>query len=329
MPTTVRGMELTRLSPYTKKFIAYPIRRGKLDGDFDVQLTGDYLDTKNSLVMHRIEMGERVDNPDAPNLPVEFGLSLLSDSEGTVRLNVPVTGNLSNPQFELGDVIGKAVSGLIVNIVTAPFSIFANIFGGSGDDGGDLRFIQFAPGSAQMTTRGKSDAEVVAEAMLNRPRIALTMKGLLDPEEDRRAALEAKFDRTIKKYKFQDVQDDGQAPASVDEVVVDPAEYEEYLTEAYEEEPFEKPENFIGITLDQPVEEMERRLREYLAVDDAALAQLAQKRVDTLRSHLGGLGVDEGRMSLMDSIAGEPGDAGAEDVEQKAFSGVKLGLEGM
>jgi hypothetical protein len=58
------------------------------------------------------------------------------------------------------------------------------------------------------------------------------------------------------------------------------------VEEAYEDAEFERPRNWLGMLKDQPLEEMERMLREHVQVTDQDLRDLAQQRVRAAQNYL-------------------------------------------
>ena len=73
---------------------------------------------------------------------------------------------------------------------------------------------------------------------------------------------------------------------SVDDVKIEPQEYEKYLRRAYKEAKFPKPRNFIGMQKDLPVEEMEKLMLTNTEVSDDDLIQLANQRGQTVKDAL-------------------------------------------
>ena len=63
----------------------------------------------NKIVLDRLVLGERVDSPDALDLPLTLALAVLKDSRGVIDVALPLRGDLSNPQFDYGALIGKAI----------------------------------------------------------------------------------------------------------------------------------------------------------------------------------------------------------------------------
>ncbi|NDV22124.1 DUF748 domain-containing protein [Desulfovibrio sp. JC022] len=291
---SLANLDMTQLSPYTEKFIAYPVSTGMLSSDVGVKLRGKIVAVDNVFDIYQFEVGEKVDNPDAPNIPIGLGLALLRDSSGNIRLDIPVEGDLSDPQFKLGKVIGRAIVNLLVKAVTSPFALIGALVGG----GEDMDVMAFEPGKAGFKEGELSKVESVAKAMQDRPGLKLEISGFTAPE-DIPAMEEAEFRRQVAMPKFLDLEGDENAPASVEEVVVSEEEYPEYLEEAYKDATFERPTNFLGIVVAQPVPDMEKALRDHIKISDTQLADLARRRAEKVRTKLvEESGIEPGRVFL-------------------------------
>ncbi|WP_320171720.1 DUF748 domain-containing protein [Maridesulfovibrio sp.] len=278
---SLANLDMTQLSPYTVKFIAYPVSTGMLSSDVAVKLRGKYISVDNVFDIYQFDVGDKVDNPDAPNIPIGLGLALLRDSSGNIRLDIPVDGDLSDPQFRLGRVIGRAIVNLIVKAVTSPFALIGALVGGSED----MDVLAFKPGTADLSADEMAKVESVAKAMVDRPGLKLEISGFSAPD-DIPAMEEAEFRRQVAMPKYLELEADGKAPASVADVTISDDEYPDYLEDAYKEAPFEKPKNFLGFVETLPVPDMEKALRDHIKITDTGLADLARQRAEKIRNIL-------------------------------------------
>lgn len=278
---SLANLDMTQLSPYTEKFIAYPVSTGMLSSDVGVKLRGKFVAVDNVFDIYQFDVGEKVDNPDAPSIPIGLGLALLRDSNGNIRLDIPVEGDLSDPQFKLGRVIGRAIVNLLIKAVTSPFALIGALVGG----GEDMDVMVFEPGKDGFKEGELSKVESVAKAMQDRPGLKLEISGFVAPE-DIPAMEEAEFRRQVAMPKFLDLEGEENAPASVEKVVITEEEYPEYLETAYKDATFERPTNFLGIVVAQPLPDMEKALRDHIKISDTQLADLARRRAEKVRSKL-------------------------------------------
>jgi len=115
------------------------------------------------------------------DLPLELAVALLADPQGRINLDIPVRGSLSDPQFDFGAIVAKALGSVVRNIVSAPFRALARLFGGGAGDAGQ---VAFAPGSAQLSPPAEESVARVAEGLGERPQLAIEVHGGFDPARD-------------------------------------------------------------------------------------------------------------------------------------------------
>ena len=120
--------------------------------------------------------------------------------------------------------------------------------------------------------------DTVSKALQDRPSLKLDIEGHVDMEKDREGLKQLLFNRKIKVQKLKEMTKKGQPAVPVDEVKIEPAEYEKYLKMAYKAEKFPKPKNFIGMAKDIPVPEMEKLMLTHTEVTEGDLRTLASQR---------------------------------------------------
>jgi uncharacterized protein involved in outer membrane biogenesis len=271
-------MDMTGLTPYTIKSLAYPVVQGKLNwnGKF---ITEDYvLEATNTFFVQQFQLGEKVDSSDAVSVPIKLGLALLQDGNGDLTLDVPIRGRLDDPQFRLGGVIFKAIIGIFSKIATAPFALIGSMFGG----GEDLSHLDFAPGHFRLDPAGENKLDTVVTALTKRPKLRVFVSGLADPAADRSTLENQAFLRRLKVQKYNDDKD---AFENVDEVTIAEGEYEEWLFEAYKETPGDKPRRF-NMVVKPSLEEMEQAVRQQVSVQEDDLLELANQRARGVQQYL-------------------------------------------
>src|SRR6201996_5844685 len=141
-----RGIELSGVTPYSGHFAGYKIEKGKLTVDLKYHIEDRKLTASHHIVVDQLQLGEKVDSPDAVSLPLKLAVSLLKDANGVIDLDLPVTGSLDDPQFRVGPIIWKVFVNLLEKAVTAPFKLLGSLFGG----GEEMNVVEFAPGSAAL-----------------------------------------------------------------------------------------------------------------------------------------------------------------------------------
>src|SRR5690606_6040995 len=107
-------LALPVLSPYFGRFLGYGVDSGKLKLDLDYEFTGTRLKASNQVVLDRMELGQAVASEEAVNAPVKLGLALLTDRQGVIEVDLPIEGDLSDPQFSVGQIVMRAFVNLLV-----------------------------------------------------------------------------------------------------------------------------------------------------------------------------------------------------------------------
>ena len=188
-----RGMDISSLTPYSGTYAGYAIDSGTLNLDLSYTLDGDRLQGANRIVISQLVLGEPVASAQALDLPLKLALALLTDSSGVIDLELPITGNLQNPEFSLGRIIGRTLRNILMKTVTAPFRFLANLVGSDED----LRELSFAPGADTVAEATRSKLDSLAVALEKRPALNVLVKGSINARDDVRAlkeqALEAQL----------------------------------------------------------------------------------------------------------------------------------------
>lgn len=280
---SANGVQLPRLTPYSAKYAGYPITKGKLSMDVQYKIENDKLVAENDVRIEQLTFGEHVDGPDATKLPVMLAVSLLKDRNGNINLNLPISGSLSDPQFSVGGIILRVFVNLIVKAVTSPFALIGSMFSSS-DNIGDLHYIEFNPGSADITPEIRKKLDALGHVLNERPGIKLDITGRVDPKIDDQGLRQEALNRQMRTIKRRELIDKEGQPSGA--VQISDAERPKYLELVYKDAKFKKPRNMIGLTKSLPPEDMQKLIIDNTDVTQDDLRNLAQRRADQVRSYL-------------------------------------------
>jgi hypothetical protein len=104
------------------------------------------------------------------------------------------------------------------------------------------------------------------------------VEGHVDMERDREGLKQYLFQRKLNTQKLNEIIKKGGTAIPVDEVKIEPSEYEKYLKMAYKDEKFPKPKNVLGMAKDLPAPEMEKLMLTHIEVKESDLRSLASQR---------------------------------------------------
>lgn len=286
----ISSIDLVDFSPYAGKYAGYAIDKGKLSLNASYKLQDRQLSADNRLFIDQLTFGEKVESPDATQLPVQLAIALLKNNRGEIDINLPISGSLDDPQFSVGGLIFKVIGNLIVKAVSAPFTLLGSLFGG----GEELSTIAFAPGRASLDGVAQQKLQALAKAMREREALKLEITASADPKADEEGLKRVALDRAMQLEKRKDIASQARDGASSGDVTLAESEYNTYLARAYRQARFPKPRNLIGLAKDLPPAEMEKLMLANQTVTDEDLRTLATARAQATQSWL----VEQGQVPL-------------------------------
>jgi uncharacterized protein involved in outer membrane biogenesis len=294
-----RNLELTGLSPYSGKFAGYRIERGKLNVDLVYLINKRRLDAKHKIIVNQLQLGERVESPDATSLPVKLAIALLKDRNGVIELDLPVSGNLDDPEFRVWPIVWKVVLNLLTKAVTAPFALLGSLFGG----GDEISYVEFAPGSATLSPAARAKLQTLAKALDARPALNLDVPLVVKPDVDRAALAELRWRADRDKLASRRLTAQGNSPEAIARLLATPKDYRTLLEASYREA-FSKQPQLLPVLDAEVIVLLEKQLKARISIGQTDLDELARARAQQVQaSILDGTGIDPGRVFV---ITAEP-----------------------
>lgn len=218
--TSFKRVELTTLTPYSGKFAGFRIRKGRLNLDLHYLITNGQLKAENKVVVEQLQLGEKVDSPDAVDLPIRLAVALLKDTEGKISIELPVTGDLNNPQFSVMPIVWQTLRNLVLRAAQAPFKFIGGLIAGGGSQ--DLGNVSFAPGSSELSGDAQSALDKLASALKERPELRLEIEGTSAQSSDGPLIAQQRLEREYQATWYKILQRRGdKVPANASMLVVD------------------------------------------------------------------------------------------------------------
>ncbi|MDA8098913.1 MAG: DUF748 domain-containing protein [Nitrospiraceae bacterium] len=275
----LKDLELSPFTPYSGTYVGRAVEKGKLFLGFEYHIVGKKLDAKNNIFIDQLTLGGSVDSPKATKLPVGLAVALLKDRNGEIRFDIPVSGEIDNPEFSVLRIVLKVLGNLLVKAATSPFALLGSLMGG----GEELGYVEFDYGTSEVTEQNQKKLETLANALYQRPSLKLEITGFTDKEKDTEALRTNRMQALIVAEKMKDLARRDNKPVQPESVKITDEEYPVYLKKAYRNGKFSKPRNFLGIPKDVPDAEMEKLLLDSVQVTDGDLRELAGQRARTVK----------------------------------------------
>ncbi len=178
---SLKDFELKPLSPYSGKFIGFKINQGTLHTDLKYSVSDNTVDGDNIIVIDQLELGEKVDSPNALNLPIKLGVTLLKDSNGRIKVQVPVKGNVKDPKFDFNKAIQSGLTRTIKDAGSAPFTAITEIDGFKGEE---LQVVAFDFGFSELQDREIQKLNALAKFLKEKDTLKLGIVGTADRQMD-------------------------------------------------------------------------------------------------------------------------------------------------
>jgi len=96
-----KNITLKNFTPYSGKFLGRELKSGKLDLDLKYNIDKSNLSAINNITITKLELGKNIKSKDSISLPLEVAIALLEDQNGVINIEIPVSGNVDNPEFSI------------------------------------------------------------------------------------------------------------------------------------------------------------------------------------------------------------------------------------
>ena len=279
------NVDLTTAAPYSGKYAGYTIRKGKLFLDLAYKVSGKQLQAENKLEIDQLTFGEKTDSPDATSLPVPFAVALLKDRNGRIDIDLPIRGDLKDPDFKYGKAVWSTLGNLLTKMVASPFTLMGKLVPGGGD-GEELQHLTFEPGSTALAPTEMKKIDALMKGLEDRPGLRLEITGTADSARDRQAVALQRFQETVRDRWRQENGGAG-------ETQIPPAAEARIVAQLFEQWRSQQPAGSqSAVASPQPptAEEMKRKLIESIRVEDDALRALARTRAEQVQAMMVGEG---------------------------------------
>ena len=189
----LKGFDLRVASPAAKKAIGHIIQSGQLDAKLTLLAKEGILDSNIALSLYQFHI-KPMSKKDAEKLDQTFGmplnqtLVLLRDKDDSIHLDIPITGDVNNPEFNPMDAIIKATSKAATVTLITFYTPYGLIYAGGNvlfDVATALNFdpIPFDPGSHELTAQGKEQLSGLTSLLTEKPQVRLSMCGITNSKD--------------------------------------------------------------------------------------------------------------------------------------------------
>ncbi|PBQ00849.1 hypothetical protein CCL17_16125 [Pseudomonas congelans] len=290
--TSFKRVELTNLTPYSGKFAGFRIRKGRLNLDLHYLITKGQLKAQNKVLVEQLQLGERVDSPDALDLPIRLAVALLKDTKGRISLELPIEGDLNNPQFSVMPIVWQTLRNLVLRAAQAPFKMLGGLVAGGSSE--DLGSVSFAPGASDLSAEAQNALDKLSVALKERPDLKLEIEGTSAASSDGPLIAQQRLEREYQYTYYKILQRRGdKVPARAGLIQVPEEEKAPMLEGIYRTRLKQQPPaEWASLGKEQRSAQMRAAVLKFWSSNELLLRELGQSRASSIKDYL----VDKGKL---------------------------------
>ena len=110
----VNKVPVAMFNPYLLTYTSFPADRGTIELKGDWYVKGGTINSKNNLLLLDPRFASRLKNEGFKWIPMRFILSILRSRGNVIDYDIPITGSLKDPSFNVWDVVGDILTNIFV-----------------------------------------------------------------------------------------------------------------------------------------------------------------------------------------------------------------------
>lgn len=124
---SLSNVKCSDFSPYTMQMFGYPLEKGTLSFHSQNVITNGNINGINKLQIASPIVGDKVKGvkPSMGKVPLKTGVYLLTDKHQQLSLDLPIKGNLNDPEFSYTEAVMTVLGNMVVKVATSPFRALA------------------------------------------------------------------------------------------------------------------------------------------------------------------------------------------------------------
>ncbi len=178
----MKNVDTKKFSPYSLSYFGYPINSGKYNFSIKNNVKDNYIKSRMIIDAYSTKLGKkRKDFKPQMNIPLKTALVILRDKDDRVNFDIPMEGDLNDPEFKYGKIILKVFTNNLVKLVTSPFNFLAKSLGVSSDEIKEVKFdeLQIDLGPSQTT-----QLDVIAKLLKDKNPLRADLQLYADKEDE-------------------------------------------------------------------------------------------------------------------------------------------------
>ena len=166
----IQNFLLEDINIYTNYYTGHRILKGDMYYFSKSKLTNGEIDSQNKLIVKNASLENSKGG--LYDLPLKFAFFLLTDKNGDVELDIPVRGDLKDPNTDIGPIVWKTFKNVIGKTVAAPVNFLVGLVGG---DPKELEEINFTFVDTTLNQKHKRQLSKLIDLEKRKDSLKITM----------------------------------------------------------------------------------------------------------------------------------------------------------
>jgi len=180
----VKSFDLSPLSAYAEDSAAHRIKSGHLNAELEGTIIDNNIDVQvlldlRKFYLENLEKNERPSEAEGSSMPIASALNLLRDNDDRIEFKLPISGDVSAPDFSIQYILGilarKAITETVINYYT-PFGLLG-LTSALVNSATQLRLepVSFEAGRNTLTSAGEKNIDRLAGLLSKKQSLTLTL----------------------------------------------------------------------------------------------------------------------------------------------------------
>lgn len=196
---TIKGLDMRQLSPWAVAYTGYSIEDGIFGLTTRLNITNSELDNHNKIDIFKAKVGDRRKDIDAEvKIPLKAALYILKDKDDKILIEMPVKGNVDNPEFNYMKVVWKTLGNLLVKVATSPARALGSALGINSDE---LDFMAIEADQHSLTSEQYHILSDLATIAMSDSKVTITLTQHMPASDDEAAGKRAEWlNEQVRRY---------------------------------------------------------------------------------------------------------------------------------
>ncbi len=174
------NFKLSDINIYSELNTGYPFVNGDMYYYSKTTVRNGIIKSENKLRINDVEVGEKVEG--WKSIPLKFALYILKDKHGDIVLDIPIRGDVNDPDINIKKLAWTSFKNAIFKIASSPVDFISGL---GNVDPNDVKTIEFEYGDTTLTNKITKQLDMLIEIEEAKPELSIALAYYNDTEKEK------------------------------------------------------------------------------------------------------------------------------------------------